>query len=649
MNKQRAFLLSLLIAVTGLFIVGMILHRPSDPAHAASAITVCLDDPGCDYDSIQAAVDAAPPSWEIWVAAGTYDDVHMRNGVTQVVYISKTITIIGGYTSAFTGSPDCDANPTIIDAQGLGRGVYIQGSSIYAHLASLHIRGGDATGLLGGPWPGYDVGGGVVMAKTNGMIENCRIYDNIASRTRWGGGGGVYIWNDTGMVSIIIEDTLITENIASAAIGDMGEGGGIALSGVDAVIMNNEISWNTSSLVAPESALWGSEGLGGGIYTEMCGGWFRNNIIHHNIASAMGDGGGGAVWFGLGDTTNFLNNVIVSNAAGPATGSLGSAIAVEWSNPTFDHTTIHSNLAGGWRDEAVSVFSGSAITLNNTILVSQTQGIWVESGDSATIDGVLWYDVGTTIVPGSPVVVTNEITGTPNFAEDGYHLRPGSWAIDAGVTPSVSNDIDGDVRPIGSAPDLGADEWRPSVTLTPGVSATLVYTYPLVGPITVTIPAGAVVETTTLVLNPLHSPGSPSLPSGVIFLNQAFDLGALCLADEYAVYLPVVMRSAMSATSEGQSTSGAGAPIQSMRPLAVCVEPSVPCTLTFSKPVTVTAWYDPSSVTDLNTVTLYMLDGTQWIDAATTCSPTSTYFRHPTLPVISVEICHLTRFAIGGR
>lgn len=42
-----------------------------------------------------------------------------------------------------------------------------------------------------------------------------------------------------------------------------------------------------------------------------------------------------------------------------------------------------------------------------------------------------------------------------------YHLEPGSPAIDATHTATVDHDLDGDPRPIGTARDIGADEFKP--------------------------------------------------------------------------------------------------------------------------------------------------------------------------------------------
>jgi hypothetical protein len=61
--------------------------------------------------------------------------------------------------------------------------------------------------------------------------------------------------------------------------------------------------------------------------------------------------------------------------------------------------------------------------------------------------------------------IFNDATAAyPLFAADGYHLLPVTEAMDRGVTPGATTDVDGEARD--AAPDLGADE-----VTTPGVYA----------------------------------------------------------------------------------------------------------------------------------------------------------------------------------
>ena len=83
-------------------------------------------------------MDAANDGDVIKVAAGTYAGVSVRSGSTQVVYINKSITIQGGYTLTDWSTAYPITQPTILDAQGGGRVIYITGN-ISPTLVGLRI------------------------------------------------------------------------------------------------------------------------------------------------------------------------------------------------------------------------------------------------------------------------------------------------------------------------------------------------------------------------------------------------------------------------------------------------------------------------------------------------------------------------------
>jgi hypothetical protein len=149
--------------------------------------TTGSDTPGCgDQTSpcrtVQYAVDQAQTGVdEIRVAAGTYTGVQGRAApggypnppasgiITQVVYISKIVTVRGGYiytnsTSYNWDVSDPEANLTTLDAQGQGRVIFIIGD-ISPTVVGLRITSGDATG-------GVAAGGGVLVMSAAGCTSS---------------------------------------------------------------------------------------------------------------------------------------------------------------------------------------------------------------------------------------------------------------------------------------------------------------------------------------------------------------------------------------------------------------------------------------------------------------------------------------------
>ena len=69
-------------------------------------------------------------------------------------------------------------------------------------------------------------------------------------------------------------------------------------------------------------------------------------------------------------------------------------------------------------------------------------------------------------------IFRNSLTGDPAFkdpARNDYHIRLTSAAQDAGTVNYIvtTEDMDGDPRIIGSAPDIGADEINPTFLYLP--------------------------------------------------------------------------------------------------------------------------------------------------------------------------------------
>lgn len=415
-------------------------------AAPAAGIQVCPS--GCAFSSIQDAVDAATPGELIQVATGVYTGVHAREGVTQVVYISKTVTIQGGYTTTWT-APDPVAYPTILDARGRGRVIFITGH-ISPRIEGLHLTGGDASGL-GGSAYGDDGGGGLYVIYGSAVISGNWIYSNTADR-----GGGVWLqdgdftfqantvranvagWSAGGMLLYRSPATVAENDVVSNAAT---YAGGIMLHLSDATVRSNMILSNTAT---------NSEG--GGLTVVSSQAIVDGNIVR---ANRVDEAGGGI--FISGSDALLTNNVIADNRAN----RLGSGVHVQGASPHLIHNTIARN--GGWGGGlfATTSYHGdvfSHVRLTNTIICSHTEGVIASAGNTITLQSTLWYSNPTPWIGPGAITHNSDYTGAPAFAADGYHLTLGSPARNRGVAVGVTVDVDGEPRPMGSGYDLGADE-----------------------------------------------------------------------------------------------------------------------------------------------------------------------------------------------
>jgi hypothetical protein len=508
---------SLLVAGALLAALLWLLGSASPVARAAAGDVYCVTAAGgsyagCDqtFTTVQEAVDAAAGGETIQVATGVYTDLHQRDGITQVVYLTKSVTLRGGYSGDFSAW-DPQAYTTTLDAQRLGRVLVITGT-ITPTIEGLRITGGDASGLGGwkGDPAGYDAGGGVYVYAATPAISGCVIYSNTASAIDRGFGGGLYLQGVTALSNNIVQGNIAsTANIGqgggmfvrssdgtslsgntlltnTASTAGAGSGGGVYLYWSDTTLTGNMFRGNVGSTAISD---WGYGGglhvyisdvtltgntirgnaggttysaYGGGVYLRgaeatLAGNWIVGNAASQNPGYT---GYGGGVYVYRTRVMTLVNNIVADNYAYSRGG--GVYIDGEATDPVsarFLHNTVADNRGSA---SGISLDDYTTARITNTILSGHASAaLRVDASSTATLEATLWYGNGSLTFGDGTVVSATNIYSAPGFVDPGvwdYHLAAGSAAIDRGVPSVVAVDIDGDARPVNGC-DLGADEY----------------------------------------------------------------------------------------------------------------------------------------------------------------------------------------------
>jgi hypothetical protein len=323
------------------------------------------------YHNVQDAVDAAGLSDAVLVQGGTYIDSDTAS-VGYVVMLTKTISLHGGYNGGFAEPPDPAANPTILDAQGLGRVISVSGNTTPT-IAGFVITGGNAHGRGGGL--GNDAGGGVSCGDAHPIIAGNIITGNTASSNSGVDGGGISLAH---CHRAVVTDNIIANNTASS--GGFGRGGGVSADYSNGVVISgNQVMANAASTA--------STGYGGGIYLYTSDVTVTGNTIVGNWGSTVASGEGGGLWTEYG-YVSIGHNHVQTNTAGVENRDTGGGglFAVYGDGVALAGNTFTGNVAdsGG----AIGIVQGTSFTLTNNILAgSRAQ----HEGDALAIAGYSGY------------------------------------------------------------------------------------------------------------------------------------------------------------------------------------------------------------------------------------------------------------------
>lgn len=446
--------------------------------------------------TLQHAVNMASSGDEIRLAAGEYNQITVTHEVTQLAYIAKNLTLVGGYPADFSQPPDPENNPTILSAQALGRVLFISDTFELVAEGLIFTLGNSKL-------EGFNQRGGAIFADRAVLtLLNCRFEDNLAEY-----GGGVYGREST----LLIQNSVFENNTA-------GYGGAMYVQSSTITLENSHFTSNTVDLGGGALRFYAVDGQishnsfltntaethGGAIYASYGTLHFTGNELAYNTLTTTQQSWGGAVHLHEAQNSVFENGRVAYNTADTGGGlridggqvhlaqlalvgnqaRTAGAIAIEngaqvtldnvamvdnqvtesaaglWlrsAQATLQHATIARN-SGGAGQGVLLEESDSTLTMTHSLIADQLVGLENSSlSGVAQVSFTLWDNNGQDVV--GAVVNSNPFAGPAGVEVNDYHLTQSSAAVDAIAHSPLTQDIDGSLRPAGSGFDLGADEW----------------------------------------------------------------------------------------------------------------------------------------------------------------------------------------------
>ena len=347
---------------------------------------------GSPCKTINGAIAKAAESGDtIKVAIGTY-----TGSGTEVVIISKSITLSGGWDASFT----TQTGMSTIDGQTTRRGITLSTGTVVVDRFIVQNGYHD------------NQGGGIINTDTL-TLNNSIVSNNVSD---WMGGGIISFGTMT------LNNTLVSANIGGTSGSGGGGGGGIQNYSGTLTLNNSTVSQNT--LVGGFS--------GSGIYTS-------GTVILNNSTVSNNSGGHGEGIY------SFVGTIILNNST--ISGNQSYGFENMHGTVTLQNTIIAGNGTAGDCYNYNSGYSGTIISQGYNI-IGNPQGCTFTptTGDMVNIDPKLGLLIG---FPGYIPL----LSGSPAI-DAGNSATPGS-----GDSACLSTDVRGVARPVGARCDIGAYEY----------------------------------------------------------------------------------------------------------------------------------------------------------------------------------------------
>jgi archaellum component FlaG (FlaF/FlaG flagellin family) len=478
--KSRNLLSAIALGLGLPIVLLLLLARPTPVVRANPGIyyareggtsTTCTI-PTDPCGSIQQAINlATSPGDEVWVATGTY---------TENLIITHSVKLRGGWDISFATQVPA-THPTTIDGSG-AHVISVTLGTDPALIDSFTIRNGrDGVHLYSG-----------VLTLTNNFlhsttkqaievttgtvwVESNTIADTGEEGFRISGGTAVLSANqvyNTGSDGLHTDPSSINVEIhgntvySTSSDGIDARGQTIVLAsnvvhstGKDGIHVDDastaHIQYNTVYDINDDGVdAGGGTILIAGNFVDDCGGnGIKSEGADHTTVSANQIFQAGSAGLDLDDAGTFTatNNIVADSSQ--------ASVLVETDagphNLLYHNTLVGS--ATGQQGTGINVtVTGFTITLANNIIVSHSVGITATPGATLIVSNTLLWGNGDDPISGTAVLPNPPLLVAP--AQQNYHLLPDSPAVDAGIDVGVSTDVDGDARPAGLLPDVGADE-----------------------------------------------------------------------------------------------------------------------------------------------------------------------------------------------